>query len=52
MLQLAKRGGPKGAPPEMFDVTDPGMDEEAIAAGIQELGTVLSSGDAPDGGAA
>ncbi|MFG0243938.1 MAG: hypothetical protein ACF8R9_14210 [Phycisphaerales bacterium JB054] len=52
VLQLAKRGGPKGAPPEMFDVTDPGMDEDAIAAGIQELGTVLGSGDAPDGGEA
>ena len=52
VLQLAKRVGPKGAPPEMFEVTDPGMDEDAIAAGINELGTVLGGGEAPDGGEA
>ena len=50
VLQLVRRGVPKGAPPELFDVTDPGMDEDAIAAGIQELGTVLGGGDLPEGG--
>lgn len=50
VLQLAKRGGPKGAEPEMFDVTDPGMNEDAIAAGIQELGAVLSTGEDVAGG--
>lgn len=49
VLQLAKRGDPKGATPEMFDVTDPGMDEDAVAAGIQELGAVLC-GNEPDAG--
>lgn len=55
VLQLAQRGGPKGAEPRVFEVTDPGMDEDAIAAGIQELGAVIGSGQADparDGGGA
>lgn len=45
VLQLAKRGAPKGATPEMFDVTDPGMDEDSVAAGIEELSVVLCGGE-------
>lgn len=48
VLQLVRRGGPKHLEPEVHEVVDPGMDEEAIAAGIEELGIVLA-GDDGDG---
>lgn len=50
VLQLARRGGPKNIEPEVIEVIDPGMDEEAVAAGIEELGVVLGGG--ADGGGA
>ena len=48
VLQLVRRGGPKNIEPEVIEVVDPGMDEEAVAAGIEELGAVLGAG--ADGG--
>lgn len=45
VLQLARRGGGKEGPVETFEVVDPGMDEDAIATGIRELGTVLVDGE-------
>ncbi|MBK7405791.1 MAG: hypothetical protein IPJ41_14515 [Phycisphaerales bacterium] len=44
VLVLVRRGGPKGLEPEPIEVTDPGMDEQAVAAGIEELGVVLAGG--------
>lgn len=51
VLQLVRRGGAKGIEPEVHEVVDPGMDEDAVAAGIEELGAVLAGGDADGGGA-
>jgi len=45
VLQLVRRGGPGGIEPEIIEVVDPGMDEEAVAAGIEELGAVLAGAD-------
>lgn len=44
VLQLVRRGGPRNVEPEVHEVVDPGMDEDAIAAGIEELGAVLADG--------
>jgi hypothetical protein len=44
VLQIARRGGPKGIEPEIMEVVDPGMDEAAVAEGIAELGAVLGAG--------
>lgn len=51
VLQLVRRGGEKGIAPEVVEVVDPGMDEEAVAAGIGELGAVLAGGEAQGGAA-
>jgi len=50
VLQLVRRGGPKNLEPEVVEVVDPGMDAEAVAAGIEELAVVLAGG--ADGGGA
>lgn len=42
VLQLARRGGPKAVEPEIHEVVDPGMDEAAVATGIEELGAVIA----------
>lgn len=42
VLQLVRRGGPRGIEPEVVEVVDPGMDEGAVAAGIEELGAAIS----------
>jgi len=42
VLRLARRGGPKGVEPDVVEVVDPGMDEESVAAGIEELGAILA----------
>ncbi len=44
VLQLVRRGGPKNIEPQVHEVIDPGMDEDAVAAGIEELGAVLADG--------
>lgn len=49
VLQLARRGGPKDVEPEIHEVVDPGMDETAITAGIEELGALIA-GDAVESG--
>jgi hypothetical protein len=49
VLQLVRRGGPKDIEPEIHEVVDPGMDETAIAAGIEELGAVIG-GEAVESG--
>lgn len=49
VLVLVRRGGPKGIEPEPIEVTDPGMDEQAVAAGIEELGVVLAGGEGARG---
>lgn len=41
VLQLARRGGPAGAAPQTYEVVDPGMDEEAVAVGMQELSAIV-----------
>lgn len=51
VLQLVRRGGQKGVEPEVVEVVDPGMDEEAIAVGIEELGAMLAGGESQDGAA-
>ena len=51
VLQLVRRGGQQGIEPEVVEVVDPGMDEEAVAAGIEELGAVLAGAEPQGGGA-
>ncbi|VAX35762.1 hypothetical protein MNBD_PLANCTO03-272, partial [hydrothermal vent metagenome] len=51
VLLLVRRGGPKNIEPEVHEVVDPGMDEDAIAAGIEELGAVLVGTNTNGGGA-
>ncbi len=47
VLCLVRRGEksklPKGVEPKIHKVIDPGMDEQAIAAGIEQLGSVLAA---------
>lgn len=49
VLVLARRGAGPDGPRETFEVTDPGMDQDAVAAGTEELGAVLGGGGAPGG---
>jgi len=51
VLLLVRRGGPKNIEPEVHEIVDPGMDEDAIAAGIEELGAVLVGTSTNGGGA-